>query len=171
MTKSMRSILSSLVIFIMAFVFSACPSPVEVDKQLIAPLFSIPSGTYNTAAVVSISAQAGATIRYTIDGSIPTASTGTVYTTPVTITATATLTAVAFQSGWTASPATEALFEINQDAVPAPLFSLPGGVYFSERTVGISASPGSTIRYTLNGSTPTATTGTAYSRSEERRGG
>ena len=42
----------------------------------------------------------GATIRYTLDGSTPTATTGTVYSTPLTINKTTVLRAAAFKTGY-----------------------------------------------------------------------
>jgi hypothetical protein len=48
--------------------------------------------------------------------------------------------------------------------VEAPTFNSPSGTYATARTVTISTTTsGATIRYTTNGTTPTATTGTVYS--------
>ena len=52
---------------------------------------------------VSMSAEAGATIHYTLDGSTPTASTGTVYSGPVTLTETTTVKAIAVKDGVSSS--------------------------------------------------------------------
>lgn len=57
-------------------------------------------------ALKMTTATAGATIRYTIDGSEPTATSGTVYSTPVAISATTCLRAKAFKEGWQASETT-----------------------------------------------------------------
>ncbi|MDC0709182.1 polysaccharide lyase family 7 protein [Stigmatella sp. ncwal1] len=70
-----------------------------------APTFSPAPGTYSSAQTVTLgSATAGASIRYTTDGSTPTATTGTLYTGPFTLRTTATLKAIAYQSGWSPSP-------------------------------------------------------------------
>ena len=62
--------------------------------------FSVKRGFYTTPQSVAItSATPGATIRYTTNGTRPTESVGTVYTTPITITATAVLRAAAFLNG------------------------------------------------------------------------
>ncbi len=50
--------------------------------------------------VVIMTATDGATIRYTTDGSTPTASYGSVYTSPIRIGATSSLRAIAFKPGW-----------------------------------------------------------------------
>lgn len=61
------------------------------------PSFSPPGGPYPTPQSVSITTTtSGATIRYTTDGSTPSATSGTVYTGPVTVSATSTLRAIAY---------------------------------------------------------------------------
>lgn len=68
--------------------------------QVEAPTFSPGSGTYASGQSVTLaSATAGATIRYTTDGSTPTDTHGTVYTSPVSVSATGTLKAVASKAG------------------------------------------------------------------------
>lgn len=61
------------------------------------PTFSLPSGGYEGAQTVSIaSVSAGATIRYTTDGSSPTRTRGSVYSGPITLATSSVLRAVAF---------------------------------------------------------------------------
>ena len=129
-----------------------------------APGFSPAAGTYTSAQTVTISsATSGASIRYTTDGSTPTATTGTVYSTPITLSSTTTLKAIAYKSGMTDSSVTTGAYTINT-TVAAPGFSPAAGTYTSAQTVTISsATSGASIRYTTDGSTPTATTGTVYS--------
>lgn len=58
--------------------------------------FTVNRGIYTTAQTVEItSSTIGAEIRYTLDGTTPTPSTGTVYTGPISITTTTTLRAMA----------------------------------------------------------------------------
>jgi MYXO-CTERM domain-containing protein len=65
-----------------------------------APVFSPAPGTYTGAQNVTItSATSGASIRYTTDGSTPTETTGTLYSGPISISTTTTLSAIAFKSG------------------------------------------------------------------------
>jgi hypothetical protein len=55
-------------------------------------------------------------------------------------------------------------FALALPAAAAPTFSPGGGTYSSAQSVTISSTTsGATIRYTTDGSTPTSTTGTAYS--------
>lgn len=68
-------------------------------NKVISPLFSLKEGSYNTSCSVSLStATSGASIYYTIDGSIPT-SASSLYTVPVTISKTSTIKAIAIKSG------------------------------------------------------------------------
>ncbi len=81
--------------------------------QVEAPTFNAPSGTYPSAQSVTLtSATSGATIRYTVDGTTPTDSHGTVYSSPVSVTATGTLKAVAYKAGLTDSAVSVATYFI-----------------------------------------------------------
>ena len=67
------------------------------------PTFSPGGGSYSSAQSVSIScATAGAQIRYTTNGTNPTESSA-LYSSPILVESTTTITAKAFKSGWTAS--------------------------------------------------------------------
>jgi hypothetical protein len=129
-----------------------------------APTFSPAGGTYATAQSVTISSTTtGASIRYTIDGTTPTSTTGTLYAGPVSINATTTLKAIAYKSGSTDSSVTSAVYTISASVVAAPVFNPAGGTYSTAQSVTItSATSGASIRYTTNGTTPTSTTGTLY---------
>ncbi|MFT3784084.1 MAG: chitobiase/beta-hexosaminidase C-terminal domain-containing protein [Nibricoccus sp.] len=120
------------------------------------PTFSPAAGTYTSSQTVTIaSATSGATIRYTVDGSTPT-TTSPVYSSPVAISATTTLKAIAYKSGYNASGTASGVYTINQPAAATPTFSPAAGTYTAAQTVTISSSTsGATIRYTLDGSTPT----------------
>jgi hypothetical protein len=70
---------------------------------LAAPVSSHGGGSYNQAQTVSLTAAAGATIRYTLDGSDPTES-SSAYSAPLTIGESTTLKARAYKPDWTPSP-------------------------------------------------------------------
>jgi glucose/arabinose dehydrogenase len=133
--------------------------------QVAAPTFSPAGGSYTSAQSVAIgTTTAGASIRYTTDGSTPTSTTGTLYSGPVTVNATTTLKAIAYESGMADSAVRSATYTITVPQVVAPTFSPGGGSYSSAQTVTISSTTsGASIRYTTDGSTPTSTTGTLYS--------
>jgi hypothetical protein len=83
-----------------------------------APLFSPGGGSYTSAQNVTItSATGGASIRYTTDGSTPTSTAGTIYSGPVNISSTATLKAVAYESGLTTSAVTSATYTISSGGI------------------------------------------------------
>lgn len=134
--------------------------------QVGAPSFSPTAGTYPSPQNVAItSATSGASIRYTLDGSTPTSTTGTLYTSQVSVGSTATIRAIAYKSGMADSAVSAATYTIT-GAVAPPSFSPAGGTYSSAQTVAItSTTAGASIRYTTDGSTPTSTTGTPYTGS------
>lgn len=83
-------------------------------QPLATPSFSPGGGTYSSAQTVTIStASTGASIRYTTNGTTPTATTGTVYSGPITIGSTTTLKAIAYRTGWTSSAVRTATYTLN----------------------------------------------------------
>ena len=125
------------------------------------PTFSPAAGTYTSTQSVTISdSTPGATIYYTTNGTTPTTS-SSVYSGPIAVSSTETIEAIAAASGYTNSSVASATYTIN--ATPAmPTFSVAPGTYTSAQTVSISdATPGTTIYYTTNGTTPT-TSSTKY---------
>ncbi|HTB80974.1 MAG TPA: chitobiase/beta-hexosaminidase C-terminal domain-containing protein, partial [Opitutaceae bacterium] len=79
-----------------------------------APSFSPAGGTYTTTQTVTISTTTGgASIRYTTDGSTPSETAGTLYSSPVSVSSSETLTAIAYESGFTDSSVTSASYTIN----------------------------------------------------------
>ncbi|MCR4966043.1 MAG: chitobiase/beta-hexosaminidase C-terminal domain-containing protein [Bacteroidales bacterium] len=75
-----------------------------------APVFSEASGNYTSPITLSMSsATDGATIYYTLDGTNPTTS-SSVYSTPITISQTTTVKAIATATGYANSPVTSATY-------------------------------------------------------------
>ncbi|HYG73815.1 MAG TPA: chitobiase/beta-hexosaminidase C-terminal domain-containing protein [Planctomycetota bacterium] len=127
------------------------------------PTISPNGGSFTGSTSVTLAcATTGATIRYTLDGSTPSA-TSTAYTAALTISSSATLKARAFKSGMTDSDTASAAFTITAPAkVATPTISPNGGSFTGSTSVTLAcATTGATIRYTLDGSTPSATS-TAY---------
>ncbi|HWZ95558.1 MAG TPA: chitobiase/beta-hexosaminidase C-terminal domain-containing protein [Opitutaceae bacterium] len=82
--------------------------------QAAAPTFTPPTGTYTSPQTVTISTTtSGASIRYTTDGSTPSETTGTLYSSPVNISVTTTLNAMAFKTGMTDSTVTTGIYTIS----------------------------------------------------------
>lgn len=129
------------------------------------PLASIPGGNFSSAQTVTLTTTTpGAAIRYTLDGTTPTADTGLLYTSPITIGTTATLRAIAATPTAGESALATATFIITPPNPPeAPEFSLAGGTYSEPQSLTLtSATPGATIRYTLDDTEPTADHGLLY---------
>jgi hypothetical protein len=91
------------------------------------PTFSVPGGSYTSAQTVVISTTtSGATIRYTLDGSTPSETNGTVYSGPVTVASSLTLQAIAYLSGWNDSLVASAIYTIAVTP-PTTIASSPTG--------------------------------------------
>ncbi len=126
------------------------------------PTFSPAAGSYGPAQTVTISdATSGVTIYYTTNGTTPTTA-SSAYSSPITVSATETLKALATHSGDNNSAVASAVYTIN-GAVATPGFSPAAGAYGPAQSVTISdATSGATIYYTTNGTTPT-TASSVYS--------
>jgi len=138
------------------FLLTTAPPPAAT------PTFSPAAGTYPSAQSVTIAdATSGATIYYTTDGSTPTTSSA-VYSSPISVTATETIKAIATATGFSTSALGSATYTI-APATATPTFSPAAGTYNSAQSVTISdTTTGATIYYTTDGSTPT-TSSTVYS--------
>lgn len=125
------------------------------------PSFSPAAGTYNIAQLVSINdATPNATIYYTTNGSTPTVS-STVYSGPITVSTSETIKAFATAGGYSPSNVETVVYTITPPAA-TPTFSVNPGIYATAQSVAISdATPGASIYFTTNGSTPT-TNSTLY---------
>lgn len=126
-----------------------------ISNTVATPVPSPAQGTYDPPISVALTcATSGASIYYTLDGSIPTTSSSQ-YTGAFSITSTKTVKALAVKSGMLDSLISNTIYTINA-AVALPVFSLVTGTYDSERTSYITcATAGASIYYTTNGSTPT----------------
>ena len=121
------------------------------------PSFNIGTGTYSTPFTVTISeASSCATVYYTTDGSTPTAASA-VYSSPISISKTTRLQAIAECPGGSSSAVSSATYTFSLSAPNPPSFSIGTGTYSTPFTVTISeASSCATVYYTTDGSTPTA---------------
>ncbi|HOT74604.1 MAG TPA: chitobiase/beta-hexosaminidase C-terminal domain-containing protein [Candidatus Wallbacteria bacterium] len=131
-----------------------------------APLFSFSGGNYYRAQSVEMkTATEGAVIKYTTDGTIPSATNGYVYSTPVNVDRQMVLKAVAIREGMQDSIVTSAVYDVNviTQTAPAPVFNPAPGAFISRQTVAIaSAVNGATIKYTLDGTVPSFANGMVY---------
>jgi AraC-like DNA-binding protein len=135
-----------------------------INLPAAAPTFSPAPGTYTSVQTVTIaSATSGVSIRYTTDGSTPSEINGTLYSGSVSIGTNTTLSAIAYEAGFSDSPVTSGVYTIVLPTAP-PAISPSGGIFTSVQTVTITSSTsGASIRYTTDGSMPSETNGTLYS--------
>ena len=131
-----------------------------INATVATPTFSPAAGSYGPAQTVTIGdTTGGSTIYYTTNGSTPTTA-SSLYGSPITVSATETVKALAAESGYNNSAVASAAYTIN-GTVATPGFSPAPGAYGPAQSVTISdATSGSTIYYTTNGSTPTTASST-----------
>ena len=121
------------------------------------PVLSVASGTYSTDTAVVVTVDtAGATIHYTQNGVEPTETDPTVASgSTVTVTASQTLKAKAWKATMPAGETAVATYTLR---VVTPTVSPAATTYTVPKTVTFATTtPGATIRYTTDGTTPTET--------------
>lgn len=108
-------------------------NPSEIGDWIIEiPEADVPAGFYDSAVTVSIfTSEPGASIRYTLDGSVPTLVNGMDYTGPVAVAQSISLRARAFRAGLLPSPPLTRVYLINE---PAALKTLPALVLSGDET-------------------------------------
>lgn len=148
----------SLTIIIAAILLSACGSGgggTDSIGTVATPTFDPSEGVYDSIQSVTLSTEtSGASIFYTTDNSMPTAS-ANLYTTPITVSETDTIKAIAVKSGMADSAVVTATYIINL-SVENPVFSLAEGEYSGTQSVALStATSGASIFYTTDNSIPT----------------
>lgn len=123
--------------------------------QASAPAMSPPAGSYSAAQNVTLSTATAApvSIRYTTDGTEPTASSA-LYSGPVAVTTSGPLKAKVYKTGWNESVTTTANYTITYGTLAAPTPTPAAGTYLEEVSVSLSAAAGVTIRHTTDGSEP-----------------
>ncbi|HPG59054.1 MAG TPA: chitobiase/beta-hexosaminidase C-terminal domain-containing protein, partial [Candidatus Wallbacteria bacterium] len=127
-------------------------------QKAAAPSFNPAAGSYSGTQSVSItSSTANASIYYTLDNSTPTTSSTLYNNSPVSISSTGILKAIAVKSGMTNSDVSMAAYTISFPPVADPQFSVASGTYNLNQSVSLScATEGASIYYTLDGATPTS---------------
>lgn len=139
------------------------PAPPAGLGVLPPPSITPQGGTYVTSAQVALSAAPGAEIRYTTNGCSPSAN-SSLYTGPIVLTRTTTISAKAFQPDWVPSLAATDTYTIK---VATPTLTPPGRVYPSSQSVVLqSSTPNALISYSTDGqdppSSPVVASGSAF---------
>lgn len=137
------------------------PGP-EPEPETVAAPTILGTTPFENNSEVTISAEEGATIKYTTDGSDPTIHSGNNYSAPFTINNSCTVKAIAIKPSGVSSVASKVFTKQGgSQTVNKP--SISGNANFqTTTTVTITADEGATIRFTRNGDTPTANTGEVY---------
>lgn len=132
------------------------------DPGVPTPTFSPTPTTYHSPQIVTISdSMSGATIYYTTDGSLPTTKSA-VYSTPITVSTTTSIYAMATYPKIPNSTAALATYSIVLPQAPAPTFSPTPSTFSTPQSVKLSNTANLPMYYTTDGSTPT-TSSTPYS--------
>jgi hypothetical protein len=126
------------------------------------PVFTPGAGNYITGPMVSIADSAnGATVFYTTDGTMPTISSPQ-YTGSIGVSSTEKLSAMAIAPGYSQSAIVTASYTVTPPAA-TPVLSPAGGTYTGSQSISITDStPGATVYYTTDGTTPSLSS-TTYS--------
>jgi hypothetical protein len=122
-------------------------------------LSPMPGSFTNAQAVTLADSTPGAVIHYTTDGSVPTASSA-IYHAPLMISATTTIKALATASGYSTSAVVSGTYTLSQSSTPVAatvdLSPAPGSFTAAQVVTLSDATPGAVIHYTIDGTTPTA---------------
>ena len=110
-------------------------SVIAVQPQVPTPTFTPATGTYVSSQQVTIhTGPVAASIRYTLDGSTPSSTTGMLYSGPITIGSTTTLNAIAYVSGYTNSGVATAVYTF-QSAPSVTSFTPTSGAAGTQVTI------------------------------------
>ncbi|MDD2230297.1 MAG: SUMF1/EgtB/PvdO family nonheme iron enzyme [Candidatus Cloacimonetes bacterium] len=155
---NVRKKIVHLVTVLLVLLFIASCEKTSVTEAQIGtvstPVLSLAEGTYNDTQIVTITcATAGATIRYTTNGAVPTYSSAA-YTGQLSISRTLTLQARAFKTGMNNSTSVSAEYTINK--VITPTINILSGTYPIPQTVTIACeTDDASVFYTIDGTEPT----------------
>lgn len=122
------------------------------------PVADPPGRNFNPSIMVGLSVPGhpDAVIRYTVDGTDPTAQ-SPIFAGPLTFTQTTTLKARAYKPGWLPGGVMSETYPRDYNTLPKPVATPPGQDFIPSITVGLSVPghPDAVIRYTVDGTEPT----------------
>lgn len=125
--------------------------------------FSRDAGQHDGPLIIELFSDAAAAIRYTIDGSDPSVAAALTYSGSVTLLDSATIRAIGVGSGGATSAESSVDYVLIKHQLDRPDIGSEGGAFAGPQTVTIDPNePDSTVRYTLDGTLPTANNGVTY---------
>jgi hypothetical protein len=125
-------------------------------RQVPAPVLDPPSKSFFPPLEVTLrSSESGAEIRYTTDGSEPTAGSRQ-YEKPIFLQSTNRIKARAFKTGMTPSAVVTGVYERDDTPLDRPVIKPSGRKFTPPFIVAMAAAGKAQVRYTLDGSEPTA---------------
>jgi len=156
--RSARAVLGISLLVMVVGALSGCGGGMASPQNQATPAkptFSPAGNTFTSAQVVTITAASGTSIYYTTNGYAPTTS-SMLYTAPITVSSTTTIEAIAVDKNHQSSANASATYVITLVAA-TPTISPGSGTYTTAQSATITdATSGTTIYYTTDGSTPTA---------------
>jgi sugar lactone lactonase YvrE len=127
------------------------PTTYTISSSVAAPTFSPGGGAVASGTAVTINCATNlASIRYTTDGSTPSETVGTLYASPIPITAATTLNAIGFKSGLPDSAVSTAgytTFILPANLTPLPLSQVVTSGKTMILTAGATGSPAPTFQW------------------------
>ncbi|OHD07011.1 MAG: hypothetical protein A2086_00430 [Spirochaetes bacterium GWD1_27_9] len=133
--------------------------------KLPSPTFNPEEGTHSSKVTVLISEPVfDSTIRYTLDGTDPTVTYGTIYNGEyIPVTNGQAIKAIAYKTGWVESDVSTATYTLK---VANPVPSVKGGNFTTAQKITLSCNTyGATIKYTTDGTDPkTSLTAIIYTK-------
>lgn len=123
-----------------------------------APEFSPEEGTFEEVQEITLTSETGEDIYYTLDGSDPSAESGTKYTEPILLQDEGEfeIRAVAVNARGIPSVVSSGTYVIQFPIVDAPAVTPSTGQYSQPQQITITVPDGYTAYYTMDGTTPTA---------------
>ena len=123
--------------------------------------FRPPNGANTpTSVTLEVPGHSGAEIWYTTDGTIPSATHGNLYSSPIDLSTTTTIKAIGYETGWTPTPVGVASYappDYSFGQLPAVTYQPGSGAaqpFPVLVTLTCPGHPAATILYTVDGSTP-----------------
>jgi peptidoglycan hydrolase-like protein with peptidoglycan-binding domain len=126
------------------------------------PVLTPAGGLFTSSTNVTVTSASSTSIRYTRDGSVPTCTTGNIYSGPILVSETQILKAIGCNSAGS-SRVVSNTYDVVPNAAPKAVSASPAaGTYLSEKYVTLRSENSTSIRYTTYGTTPTCSAGSLY---------